>query len=241
MARAYKKIKKIGIAAQVLCLAAVSAATQAAIGETDVAPSYAISDLFLPVRTAGTHTNSLDKPALFSSSSASPWVVPLLRVGMQVNLPTPTGVPPKTSFLIEHQQSESSSPGIPNGRQHFELQTWLKGKRILYAAEQDNSRIDINLRGSRVLAAMAERKVRGWSASLSQSLNPNWRLSAELAGSYRNKSEDPHTAPHLFLAASYAVNARMTFDAGIARRLSGETPDTTVFFAVSVPLELLHR
>ncbi len=238
MAQTYKKSKNIIIrSAQMACLAVFSAATPAA--ETASLP---INDTWQRTRDLGLGSNSPEAQGQALSPQPFSWPTTLYRVGMQVNLPSEPGVPRKTSFLLQHQQSEPTSYGMPAAREPLALQTWLKGKRTLYEAEQDNARVDVNLRGSRVLAAMApERKIRGWSASLSQTLNPNWRVSAELAGSYRYKAEAPETATHLFVAASYAVNSRMTFDTGIARRLSGTTPDTTVFFAFSLPLELLHH
>lgn len=211
-------------------------------------PAYPIAvqfdvafDALDPVPGAG--GSSIASPDLrWADSLTAPST--LRGLGIRASLPEAPGVAPKTRFLLRHQFGEGPSPGYPNEINFGSspLLSWLKGGRTLYAADLDSAHVDVNLRGSRTLAALAaEHKVRGWSASVSQSIHPNWRLSAELCGSYRNRAETPETSSLLSAAATYAIGKRLTFDAGVARRLSHTFPDTTVFFAVTMPLDASNR
>jgi hypothetical protein len=238
--------KKSTCTAQLLCvvsflpLAQVSRAELPLSLSTGYAP--AVRPFFLVLDVAAEPATDLERiyPLSFAST-----VTTLSGVRIRASLPTPPGVAPTTTFLFQHRVITGGSPSVGPAELSLggsALQSWLKGARTLYAADLDAGHLDVNLRGSRTLAAMtAERKMRGWSASISQSLNPNWRLSAELCGYYRNREETPQTSSLFSVAASYAIGKALTFDAGIARRLSAAAPDTTAFFAVSMPLDAAHR
>ena len=244
MTRAWKK--RSTCTARLLCvlsflpLAQVSWAEPLLSLSTGYAPAVYPFSLVLDVAADPATDLERTYPLSFASTVAT-----LRGLGIRASLPTPAGVAPTTIFLFQHRVIEGGSPSEGPAELNLggsALQSWLKGARTLYAADLDAGHLDVNLRGSRALAALTtERKVRGWSASISQTLNPNWRLSAELCGYYRSREETPQTSSLFSVAASYASGRALTFDAGIARRLSATVPDATVFFAVSMPLDAAHR
>lgn len=244
MTRAWEK--RTTCTARLLCvlsflpLAPVSRAESLLSLNTGYAPAVYPFSLVLDV--AADPTTDLERTYPLSFA---PTVATLRGLGIRASLPTPAGVAPTSVFLFQHRVIEGGSPSVGPAELNLggsALKSWLKGARTLYAADIDAGHLDVNLRGSRTLTAMTtERKIRGWSASFSQTLNPNWRLSAELCGYYRNREATTQTSSFFTVAATYAIGRALTFDAGIARRLSETVPDTTVFFAVSMPIEAAHR
>ncbi|MDN2709444.1 transporter [Janthinobacterium sp. SUN118] len=73
----------------------------------------------------------------------------------------------------------------------------------------------------------------GWAASFSTPVSTRWGATAEVSGTRLRGA--PATA-QLLLAATYSPTPRLAIDLGVARGLTGASPDWSLFSGLVVPL-----
>ncbi len=98
-----------------------------------------------------------------------------------------------------------------------------------------NYHLDLNLNTTRTSAINPGegRNQFGWAASLSRNLDDRWGLIGELSGNYRHGTA---TNSQALFAINYNYSKRLVLDAGVARGLASASPDSTLFFGLSILL-----
>lgn len=103
---------------------------------------------------------------------------------------------------------------------------------FIFSADEGKYHLDVNLSPTRLglVDARQSRWQTGWAVAMSRSLDENWSVVGEFSGTRQRGA--PSTSQFL-AAASYAPNRRTVFDAGMAKGLTSDATDLSLFFGVT--------
>lgn len=146
----------------------------------------------------------------------------------------------KRAFLIQ----EGTALGLEFGTKLPTAKGALGSGKSDYAVNSilsqdlEQFHLDLNLNLSRL--GLEEQDLSRWqsglSSSLSTSINDNWGLTGEWAGTRRTGSK---VQEQLLFAVTYSPSKRLTIDAGVIKRISGTAQDWSLFAGLVIPLAKL--
>lgn len=197
----------------------------------------------LSSKTGGQHRDSL--PVLFKLAFSEQWGVLLggdsvvqqrEADGSRTRGLGDTSLTLKRAFLIDDATAYGLelTAKIPTARDPLGSGKADYTVNTIYSHDLGKVHLDANANLTRLGAPEPGlgRNQTGLAASFSMPVNERWSGVAELSGTHR---AGEHTA-QLLLAATYSPSKQLTFDAGIARGLTRDSQDWSLFTGVVLPL-----